>query len=197
MKKDYTHICIVLDASGSMFCIKSDVQGSFNGFIEEQRKAQGKTVFDLFQFSDNVERIVRSQDLSQFHDDLMAKYDCTGCTAMNDAICTAIDTVGQEFSRMPEDERPEHVLCAIITDGAENASREFTAKDVKDRIKRQTEVYNWEFDFLAANQDAFETGREMGLQADQCMNFSVNPAGVSDIAERLSCRAKAIRQPKK
>ena len=101
MKKDYTHICIVLDASGSMSDIESDIKGSFNTFLDKQREEPGKTVFDLFQFSDEVERLVKSADLALFKDDLMAKYTCSGCTALNDAVCTAIDTMGREFSEMP------------------------------------------------------------------------------------------------
>ena len=119
MKKDYTYICIVLDASGSMSCIEDDIKGSFNTFLNKQREEQGKTVFDLFQFSDEVERLVKSADLALFKDDLMAKYTCTGCTALNDAVCIAIDTMGKEFAAMPEEERPENVLCVIITDGQE------------------------------------------------------------------------------
>ncbi len=45
--KDYTHICIVLDASGSMASIEDDTKGSFNAFLKSQKEAGGKTVFDL------------------------------------------------------------------------------------------------------------------------------------------------------
>ncbi len=72
--KDYTHICIVLDASGSMAAIESDTKGSFNSFLKEQKKAEGKTVFDLYQFSDKPKRIIEHVDLATFNDDLMAKY---------------------------------------------------------------------------------------------------------------------------
>ena len=47
MKQDYTHILIVLDASGSMSSIQDDIKGSFNEFLKKQREAEGKTVFDL------------------------------------------------------------------------------------------------------------------------------------------------------
>ena len=185
MKKDYTHILIVLDASGSMSSIQDDIKGSFNEFLRKQRGEPGKTVFDLYQFSDKTARIVRSADLSRFHDDLMGRYVCSGCTALNDAVCTAIDTIGHEFADMSEAERPEHVLCVIITDGMENASREFTTKDVKDRIKHQQDVYNWDFQFLAADQDAFAAGESFGLSHDKCMNFSHNLAGVNMLCERM------------
>ena len=198
MKKDYTHILIVLDASGSMSSIRDDIKGSFNEFLKKQREEPGKTVFDLFQFNDEVKRTVKSADLAKFHDDLMSKYDCSGCTALNDAICRAIDTVGREFSGMQESERPEHVLCVIITDGMENASREYTAQDVKDRIERQKTVYNWQFEFLAADQDAFATGENFGIDHDYCRSFSHDQDGVEFLCEHMDYCMDAIRKkPKK
>ena len=197
MKHDYTHLIIVLDASGSMSSIQDDIKGSFNEFLKKQREEPGKTVFDLFQFNDEVKRPVKSADLAKFHDDLMAKYDCSGCTALNDAVCIAIDTLGHAFANMEEAERPEHVLCVIITDGMENASREYTSKDVKDRIEHQKTAYKWDFQFLAANQDAFATGESMGLDKGSCMNFVANAAGVNMLCALMSNCMSALRKPKK
>ena len=197
MKKDYTHICIVLDASGSMSSIESDIKGSFNTFLDKQREEPGKTVFDLFQFSDEVERLVKSADLALFKDDLMAKYTCSGCTALNDAVCIAIDTMGKEFAEMPETERPENVLCVIITDGQENASKEFSTADVKKRIEHQQNVYQWEFLFLAANQDAFESGSALGIRENFCKGFVADSCGVADMSILMSCCASDIRTRKR
>ena len=197
MKKDYTHIIIVLDASGSMGSIQDDIKGSFNEFLRQQREAEGQTVFDLFQFSDDVHRLVRRANLADFHDDLMSRYHCSGCTALNDAVCTAIDTVGQEFTNMPETERPEHVMCVIITDGMENASREYTSRDVKTRIKHQKDVYNWTFEFLAANQDAFESGKTLGLDRDSCSNFVADRVGVQKMCMMLSGNVNRLRSGSK
>ena len=197
MRKDYTHICIVLDASGSMECIENDIKGSSNTFLNKQREEKGKTVFDLFQFSDEVERLVKSADLALFKDDLMAKYTCSGCTALNDAVCIAIDTMGKEFAEMPETERPENVLCVIITDGQENASKEFSTADVKKRIEHQQNVYQWEFLFLAANQDAFESGSALGIRENFCKGFVADSCGVADMSILMSCCASDIRTRKR
>ena len=191
--KDYTHICIVLDASGSMSSIEDDTKGSFNSFIKAQREAGGKTVFDLYQFSDEVKRLVEHVDLATFKDDLMASYNCSGCTALNDAVCIAIDTLGKELAAMKEEDRPENVLMVIITDGFENASRKFTSKDVKDRIKHQTEKYNWEFQYLAANQDAFASGANLGIAQDNCVNFSASAAGMVQVCASMCDRATQVR----
>ena len=195
--KDYTHICIVLDASGSMSSIEDDTKVSFNSFIKAQREAGGKTVFDLYQFSDEVKRLVEHVDLATFKDDLMASYNCSGCTALNDAVCIAIDTLGQELAAMKEEDRPENVLMVIITDGFENASRKFTSKDVKDRIKHQTEKYNWEFQYLAANQDAFASGADLGIAQDNCVNFSASAAGMVQVCASMCDRATQVRNRNK
>lgn len=194
MKKDYTHICIVLDASGSMSDIENDIKGSFNAFLNQQREEKGQTIFDLFQFSNEVEHLVKSCDLALFKDDLMAEYTCSGCTALNDAVCIAIDSMGKKFANMPEEERPENVLCVIITDGFENASVKYTTKDVKDRIQHQQDVYSWEFVFLAANQDAFKAGSELGVRRDLCYNFSSDYQGVKEMVNSIACCANSIRK---
>ena len=195
--KDYTHICIVLDASGSMASIEDDTKGSFNSFIKAQKAAEGKTVFDLYQFSDDVKRLVEHVDLATFSDDLMASYRCSGCTALNDAVCIAIDTLGQELAAMKEEDRPENVLMVIITDGFENASQKFTSKDVKDRITHQTEKYNWEFQYLAANQDAFASGAELGIAQDSCDNFVASPSGMANACKKICNRATMVRNRNK
>ena len=179
-KKNYVHLCIVLDASGSMEAIEDDIKGTFNTFMAEQKKEEGKTVFDVFQFADRTSRIVKHADMAEYTGDLMSSYRCDGMTALHDAVCKAIDTIGAEFAAMPEEERPEKVIFTIVTDGHENASRKFSLKDVKERIDRQTNEYAWEFIYLAANQDEFEAQRishSMGVchsEVSDCMGTLAN-----------------------
>lgn len=193
-RRDYLHVCVVLDASGSMSSVENDVKGTFDAFVAEQSQKPGKTVLDVYQFSNSTERIVRAADLATFENNLMRDYRCNGMTALNDAVCQAIDELGAEFAAMPPAERPGDVVVAILTDGEENASQRFTNADVKERVKRQTEVYDWSFLYLAADIDAFATGARLGLSTEDCAAFSRSPEGVRYACAAVSTRLQSRRE---
>ena len=198
MNNEYVHLCIVLDASGSMGVIEDDIKGSFKTFMAEQKREEGKTVLDVFQFSDETRRIVEHADMADYKEDLMDSYRCAGCTALYDAICTAIDTLKKEFAAIPEPEQPAKVIFTIVTDGHENASREFSLPDVKKRIDQQTGEQNWEFVYLAANQDEFEAqciSRSMGVCRSEVSHSMVLLAEATCRSMRDSVqRARAPRR---
>ena len=48
----------------------------------------------------------------------------------------------------------------------------------KGRIKHQTEKYGWEFIFLAANINAAETAKSIGIRCERAANYRQTKAGV-------------------
>ena len=82
---------------------------------------------------------------------------------MNDGIGTAIDEVGMWLSDMDESERPSKNLIVIMTDGMENASKEYTLQDVKDRIKHQEEKYNWSFVYMGTDLNSLDDAKNLGI----------------------------------
>ena len=195
MQLDYTHICVVLDASGSMESIKSDVKGSLKSFCAEQRKnaAKGeKIAVDLYQFNGAVARVAHNStldDLERYVD----RYDCSGCTALYDAVCQGIDELGAFFAAYPEEKRPEDVLFVIVTDGYENASKRFEASHVKARIELQRDKYNWNFVFLASGIDVERAAAEIGVRTDEAVEFQREEAG-DNIRERMNLNMANVRQ---
>ena len=151
MRQDYIHICIVLDASGSMSPMERETRQILKDFIYKEKQQPGKTVLDVYQFNSDVRHLLKSIDLSNVDNRFVDHYSCGGCTAMNDAICIAIDELGKKFSQMPECDRPADILVAILTDGEENSSVEYSFDKVKDMIKHQEEKYNWTFMYLGAD----------------------------------------------
>lgn len=197
MRQDYLHVCIVLDASGSMSPMERETRQILKDFIYKEKQQPGKTVLDVYQFNSDVRHLLKSIDLSNVDNRFVDHYSCGGCTAMNDAICIAIDELGKKFSEMPECDRPADILVAILTDGEENASRRFTAADVKQRITHQRDVYSWQFMFLAANQDAVLSGGEIGIKADDCVNFEATAEGIEYCMDNLNERNANIRSERR
>lgn len=151
MKDGLIHVCFVLDESGSMSSSTSDVKGGFKTVIEEQKaQAKGGCIISLFKFSSTVDQIYLGKDVNEIDGDNL-DYSAHGMTAMNDGIATAIDSVGKWLADMDESERPEKNLVVIMTDGAENFSKEFTIEQVREKIAHQTDKYNWSFVYMGTD----------------------------------------------
>lgn len=169
MRSDLSDITVVVDRSGSMISCKTDAQGGLNHFVEEQKSGPGSAVLTLVQFDTEYEFVHKAVPIKD-----VPKYVLhpRGGTALLDAVGRAITEAGERLAAMNEADRPGLVVFVILTDGAENSSREFTPDKIKEMIQHQTDAYKWQFTFLAANQDAFASGGNIGVQTAAIMNFS-------------------------
>ena len=109
-----------------------------------------------------------------------------GATAILDAIGISVDSLGEKLYKCPEEERPEKVIVAILTDGLENASNEYSYKQVADKVREQQKKYSWEFVFLAANQDAVVTGDKIGIKKEDAVNFKATSEGITTAFEDMN-----------
>lgn len=184
--KSYVHVGLVLDASGSMASIREETVKSLTAFFKGLRSSEDRTRVDVWQFNTSPRHLLKQVDLNASELDDFKRYRPNGCTALWDAVCIGIDDLGKAFAEMAEADRPDSVIFAIVTDGWENASRKFTAEDVKQRIEHQKTKYNWEFRFLGANQDAVLTGKEFGLEACECIDFDATPTGMWKMCSETS-----------
>ena len=69
-------------------------------------------------------------------------------------------------------ERPGTVIVAIMTDGLENASKEWNGAAIKKLVEQQTSQWGWQFMYLGADQDAVEVGTSLGVPAAQSMTYA-------------------------
>ena len=164
MKKDLTEIVIVLDESGSMSSCKSDTIGGFNEFLSTQKKIKGEANVTLVKFSDYYKVVNDGTALEHVSPLNESNYTPSYSTALLDAVGRTINSVGNRLSSLPEDQRPEKVIFAVITDGYENASKEFTREKIFEMVTHQKTKYNWEFLFLGADIDAW--GKEIGITSN-------------------------------
>lgn len=174
--KNLTEVAIILDRSGSMSTIRTDMQGGFKSFVADQRGLPGRCVFSLYQFDDSHETVYEERDINQIESlELVPR----GSTALLDAMGRSIVRIGERLAKKPEAQRPGGVIVLVITDGQENASREFNADQIRAMVKRQETEWNWKFAFLGANIDAFATGSALWVGANA--NFTASPKGVQNM----------------
>jgi hypothetical protein len=177
MRKDHTHICCITDRSGSMSSIATEVIGGFNHFVEEQRQQPGTCTMTYVQFDDQYEVVFADLPLDQVPLLTSETFQPRGMTALLDAVGRTIVTTGERLAAMPEQDRPEKVICMIVTDGQENASHEYTAARVRDMVQHQTDRYSWEFIYLGADANAFEEARVIGVKLGNVARFANNLGG--------------------
>ena len=177
MRKNLTEMVFILDRSGSMAGLEGDTIGGFNGMIERQREMEGEALVSTVLFSGDSEVIHDRVDIRQVEPMTRRQYCVGGCTALIDAIGGAIHHIGNVHKYAREEDRPEHTVFVITTDGMENASRRYTSDEVKAMVQKEKEKYGWEFLFLGANIDAVETAAHFGIGADRSVTFKNDHRG--------------------
>lgn len=165
---NYTHIAVLLDRSGSMQSIKSDTEGGFKTFLDEQKSQAGKATIALSQFDTQYDVVYGPRDIQTAPDLVLEP---RGGTALLDGMGRFIVETGEFLARLPEDERPGNVIFVTITDGEENSSKEWTRDRVFAKVKEQTDTFGWTFLFLAANQDAIAAGAAVGVSASTSLTY--------------------------
>ena len=195
-KENFTSINVIVDESGSMGGLVKDTVGGFNKFLADQKDVPGDAVFTLCLFATKHNRPFDFVKLADVPDLTSRTYRPGGSTALLDAIGTTINHVGAKLSAMPEEERPSKVIFLIITDGEENASREFTKAQVASMISHQREVYSWEFVFMGANIDAIAEGSSLGIASHNAINYSASSAGTAKLYGDVSRSLRTYRSSK-
>ena len=191
MRTNLTDITMVIDRSGSMESIRTDAEGGINTFIDSQKTEPGEALLTLVQFDTEYEFVHKGAAIGS-----VPKFKLVprGSTALLDAVGRAINETGARLAAMEESQRPGLVVFVIVTDGAENSSKEFTREKIREMIEHQQSVYKWQFTFLAANQDAFAEGASMGIAqagtAGYAMDKMQNAWGAT--AKKMSRMRKAM-----
>ncbi|WP_191094081.1 vWA domain-containing protein [Nocardia colli] len=187
---DLTLIAVLLDRSGSMQSIKSDTEGGFSAFIDEQRNVPKTIEVTLARFDTEYECVYANRPLAQVPPlDLHPR----GMTALYDAVGRLVTDVGAELAKRPEAERPGTVIVVVLTDGHENSSREWSHTAVKSLITQQQDVYNWNFLFLGANMDAVAIGAQMGFDPNNSITYAAAPQGVSGVFRAASASSARLQ----
>ena len=158
-----THVSLLLDETGSMqSCLDTTISGynEYTGSLARDKK--NKYLFTLTKFdSTHVTTVHDGVQIKQVPELNRDTYIPGQMTPLYDAIARGIKALG----------RKRNVLFVIITDGMENASKEYTQRDVFKLIEQKTEA-GWSFVYLGANQDAYAVGGGLGIPRGNTAKYS-------------------------
>ena len=190
MNASKTELIIVLDRSGSMSSIKKDMEGGLKSLIEKQAAEPGECLVSVYQFDDHYEPVFEAVNAKKAPSVTLTP---RGSTALRDALGKTINAVGERLAKTAEADRPSLVMLAVVTDGFENASKEFSQSQVASLVKHQREKYNWQFVFLGADQDSVLSGTSYGFSAAASMTYDKSSAGTVSTYSILSSKLSAMR----
>lgn len=199
MKKDYTHITVILDRSGSMESIRDDTIGGFNAFLKKQNAEKGTATLTLVQFDsqDPYELIHRFRPIGDVPELTRETFVPRATTPLLDAIGRGINDLEMSLGEIKKAALPSKVVFVVVTDGRENASREFRKDQIEKMIRERTEKSDWQFVFLSADLDAIGDAMAVGIHADAVLAFEKSGKGSQRAWESLSVRTSDYRADRK
>jgi len=191
---DRTHITVILDRTGSMADIRDDVVGGFNSFLAAQQALDAPATFTLVQFDsqDPYEVVQPFGPLAQARPLTRATYVPRASTPLYDAIGRGLIDLEASLGRLLVSERPAKVVFAIVTDGHENASREFSRERVLSMISTKKSE-GWSFVFLSADPTSFDDAAGLGVHDDARLLFHKTRKGNARAWSAMSSKMEQFR----
>ncbi len=193
IKNGITELVFILDRSGSMAGLESDTIGGFNSLIEKQKKQDGKCYVTTVLFDHELLTLHDRASLESIEPLTEKDYEVRGCTALIDAIGLTVNHISKIHRYARKEDVPENTMFVIITDGMENASKEFSSAQVKKMISEQKEKHGWEFLFIGANIDAVETASHFGIDSDRAVDYRADKKGTSVVYNAVAGAVSKMR----
>ena len=177
------HTLLILDESGSMHSIYKQALTGANETIQSTKAAQEQYPeqdhrFTFVTFNTDepfVKTIIEDQPIKGVKELTKADYRPDACTPLYDAMGISITALERKVKE------GDRVLVTVITDGMENASREYSGKAVKEMVDRLREK-GWTFVYIGANQDAVEVAKDLHIW--NSLNFCASVEGTDAMFQR-------------
>lgn len=183
MGKTKLYNLIVLDESGSMESIKNSTITGFNEIVQtiknaEQKYPEQEHYVTLVTFNSNGIKTkldgARAKDLKKI-DAKVFKPDAS--TPLYDAIGLSVVKLRNEINAKDD----VTVLVTVLTDGEENASKEYSGKQLKQIIEDQKRK-GWTFVYIGANHDVEATASNLSI--NNFTRFEANDLDVNKTFKR-------------
>ena len=173
-----TRVAFILDRSGSMGPIRAEALDMFNQQVKALKETTTKgmdTKVTFVTFSTIADApVIFNEEIGKLHPLTLEQYNCDGWTAMYDAVGRTVD----QLSSLEEAKDPNtSFLVVIVSDGAENYSREYNAAAIAARVKGLQDTKRWTFTYLGANQDLSVISQTLNIPLGNTMSFTASSAG--------------------
>lgn len=179
---------IILDESGSMATIAKQAVSGLNETFQTIRNAQKDhkeqqhfITFVTFN-SANIKTVMNRQSVNVDKELKWTDYNPSDCTPLFDAMGRSLNDLKKHV------DGDDVVLVTIITDGYENASREYSGRDIKNLVS-ELKGKGWVFAYIGTNQDVDAVADSMGIRSR--MNYEYSDTGAEEMfaCERSSKQA--------
>jgi hypothetical protein len=193
MKKPlYVHI--LLDRSGSMERNRDTTIDAFNEYVNGLRVSKeidarlSLTLFD----SGGIDLVHDAVPIGEFPELSQRDFVPRAMTPLLDAIGHTIAHI--KTAKLRADEK---VTLAILTDGLENASREYKLADIRAQLEKlQTGDDDWQVLFLGAGIDAIGEAGKLGVGADSAMLYGGGASTRKAMVASLRMQSAYAHAPK-
>ena len=179
--KKNAYITLVIDESGSMGSVKDATISGINEQIQQLKKDFGgdkkdefNTFVSLIRFNATSTPIFMYSDIDSLQEIAPKDYNPGGNTAMYDAVGYAIN---QLKSRHDIDGEDTSSLVIVVSDGEENASKEFNSKSIADMVGDLNKTKRWTFSYLGANQDLSKVSEQTNINLGNTASFNSRTKG--------------------
>ena len=174
MAKRRNLISFVLDRTGSMETIRDATISGFNEFLNGQLTQDYKTFWTLTIFdSVSIDELFSGRKGKDVPKLTRGTYVPRALTPLYDAIAQSIyaaDKIADDY---------DGVIFVVMTDGFENASKEYTHEQLFKLIREREDDKNWQFIYLGANQDAYAVGYGLGIRAGSTVSYAPTDKSVA------------------
>jgi len=172
---------IIIDESGSMQSIKKEAIDSVNETIQTicsaQKKHEEQEHFvSLVTFNDDVKTVHDCVPVSEVTELTSETYQPACCTALHDAMGLSVNALRKKVADV------DKVLVTVVTDGYENASKEYSGKAIKALVD-ELKAKGWVFAYIGANQDVEAVAASISIT--NTMNFEATCVGTTAMSEKL------------
>lgn len=143
--------------------------------VENQRKSGTDVSVTTVLFNDKETTLYDRKPIADVPQLTEKEYSPNNMTAL-------LDATGNTLSRIKNtkgiNDKGNKVIVVLITDGMENASKEYKRADVKQMISDLQEKHNWEFIFIGANIDAASEAGSLGINRANAVKYKNTSTGV-------------------